>query len=67
MAKSKCYATALGGVSGKSPLSDFYKCLVGRGKAKKLTLVAESRKILIWSWAVFVYNTPFDASRFHIS
>lgn len=62
--RSRLFMSALGGVTGDSPLSDFYKRLVGRGKAKKLALVAASRKILIWSWAVFVNNTAFDASRF---
>ena len=63
--RSRLFMSALGGVTGDSPLSAFCKRLVGRGKAKKLALVAASRKILIWSWAVFVNNTAFDASRFH--
>lgn len=47
------YMGALGGVRGKNPLKPFYQRLVGRGKAKKVALVAAARKILVWSWAVF--------------
>jgi transposase len=63
--RSRLYMSALGGIKGKnSPLRAFYKRLVGRRKAKKLALVASARKILVWSWAVFKSNTPFDAARF---
>lgn len=48
--RSRLFMSALGGVSGNSALSDFYKRLVGRGKAKKLALIAASRKILIWKY-----------------
>jgi len=63
--RSRLYMSALGGIKGKnSPLRAFYQRLVGRGKAKKLALVAAARKILVWCWAVFKSNTPFDAARF---
>ena len=63
--RSRLYMGALGGIKGKnSPLRAFYNRLVGRGKAKKLALVASARKILVWSWAVYKSNTPFDAARF---
>ena len=63
--RSRLYMSALGGIKGKnSPLTDFYQRLVvGRGKPKKLALVAASRKILVWSWAVFKSDTPFDTAR----
>lgn len=51
---------ALGGVRGKNILSAFYQRLVGRGKAKRLALVASARKILVWAWAVFLSQTDFD-------
>ena len=55
---------ALGGVAGRSktsnPLKAFYQRLVGRGKAKKLALVAAAHKIIIWAWAVFVNEVDFD-------
>ena len=55
---------ALGGIKAKnSPLTAFYQRLVGRGKPKKVALVAASRKILVWSWAVFKSDTPFDTTR----
>ncbi len=57
------YMGALGGVGGNNPLRSFYKSLVGRGKPKKLALVAAARKILIWCWAVFRQGKPFDATR----
>lgn len=47
------YMGALGGVRGQNPLKPFYQGLVGRGKAKKLALVAAARKILVWSWTLF--------------
>jgi transposase len=57
------YMGALGGVGGNNPLRSFYKGLVGRGKPKKLALVAAARKILVWCWAVFRQGKPFDATR----
>lgn len=63
MIRNKLYMGALGGVRGKNVLADFYKRLVGRGKAKRLALVAAARKILVWSWAVFVKEVDFDATK----
>jgi len=64
--RSRLFMSALGGIKGKnSPLRAFYQRLVGRGKPKKLALVAAERKILIWSWMVFSTNTPFDTTRFN--
>jgi len=62
--RSKLFLGALGGVRGLNPLRTFYQSLLARGKAKKLALVAASRKILVWALAVFTHNTPFDPSRF---
>lgn len=58
------YMGALGGVRGKNPLKQFYSRMVTRGKAKRLALVAASRKILVWAWAIFRSRQPFDPSRF---
>ena len=44
-------------------MRDFYGRLVGRGKAKKLALIAAARKILIWAWAVYRAGTEFDLQR----
>jgi transposase len=59
------YMGALGALRGQNPLHDFYDRLVGRGKAKKLALVAASRKLLTWAWAIFatgaVWNPPLPA------
>jgi transposase len=63
--RSRLYVGALGGVGGNNPLRAFYQRLVGRGKPKKLALVAAARKILVWAWAVFRTNTPFDVTRFN--
>ena len=62
--RSRLYMCALGGVRGNNPLRAFYERLVGRGKPKKLALVAAARKIVVWCWAVFRSNIPFDAARF---
>ncbi len=61
--RHKLFMGALGGVRGHNPLRDFYRRLVGRGKAKKLALVAAARKILVWAWAVFRDNTIFNPQR----
>lgn len=47
------YMGALGGIRGTNPLHSFYQRLVGRGKAKKVALVAAARKILVWAWTIF--------------
>jgi transposase len=57
------YMGALGGVGGDNPLRLFYQRLLERGKAKKLALVACSRKILLWAWAIFNSGQPFDPQR----
>lgn len=57
------YMGALGASRGNNPLRAFYERLVGRGKAKKLALVAAARKLLTWAWAVFHAGTPFDATK----
>lgn len=54
------YMGALGALRGQNPLHDFYDRLVGRGKAKKLALVAASRKLLTWAWAIFSTNTIWN-------
>jgi transposase len=53
------YMSALGAIRGKNALRQFYQGLVGRGKAKKAALVAASRKILVWAWAVYRDQTDF--------
>lgn len=65
--RSRLYMSALGGIKGNNPLRAFYKRLVGRDKAKKVALVAGARKIVVWSWAVFRNDTPFDTARFENS
>jgi transposase len=62
--RAKLYCGALGGVRGNNPLKSFYHRLLAAGKAKKLALVACSRKVLTWVWALFTTNAPFDSSRF---
>src|SRR4029450_10332587 len=62
--RRRLFAAALGGTHGHNPLRAFYQRLVGRGKPKKLALVAAARKLLIWAWAVFHQHTTFEAARF---
>jgi len=61
------YMAALGGVSGHNALRAFYRTLVDRGKPKKVALIAAARKILVWAWAVFCSNSPFDPALHPIS
>lgn len=59
-ARSLLYLGSLGGIRGHNPLRNFYQRLVGRGKPKKVALVAGARKILVWAWVVFSRGVPFD-------
>jgi transposase len=59
----RLFLGALGGVRGQNVLRDFYKRLVGRGKAKKVALIAAARKIVVWAWAVFRDHTIFDPAK----
>jgi transposase len=61
------YMGALGALRGQNPLHAFYDRLVGRGKAKKLALVAASRKLLTWSWAIFASGTVWNPALFAAS
>jgi transposase len=61
--RAALYMASLGGIRGHNPLRTFYQGLVSRGKAKRLALVAASRKILTWAWAVFKQATTFDPTR----
>lgn len=60
------YMGALSAVHGQNPLQTFYQRLVGRGKAKKLVVVAAARKLLSWAWILFSrqadWNPDFHAS-----
>jgi len=55
------YMGAMGALRGANPVRAFYQRLVGRGKPKKVALVAAMRKVL--AWAVFHSGTPFDAAK----
>jgi transposase len=61
--RRRLFMSALGGVRHANALRAFYLRLVGRGKAKKLALVAAARKLLVWAWAVFRRGTAFDSTR----
>jgi transposase len=60
------YMGALGGVRGNNPLKPFYQRLVGRGKAKKVALVAAARKILVWAWTLFSRQIDWNPDFHHI-
>jgi transposase len=57
--RPRLYMGALGGVKGDNALRVFYQRLVGRGKRKKVALVAAARKIVVWAWAVFRDQSDF--------
>ncbi len=61
--RCRLFMSALGGIRGTNALRAFYQRLVGRGKAKKVALVAAARKILVWAWAVYRQRAAFDPSR----
>ena len=61
--RSRLYMGALGALRGHNPVRAFYDHLVGRGKAKKLALVAAARKIVVWAWVVFHTDIPFAATK----
>lgn len=61
--RRRLFLGALGGIRGKNVLRTFYQRLVGRGKKKKVALIAGARKILVWAWAVFRDHTTFDPSK----
>jgi transposase len=54
------YMGALSAVHGHNPLHVFYKRLVGRGKAKKVAVVAAAHKLLTWAWVLFSRQTTWD-------
>jgi transposase len=61
--RRKLYMGALGGIRGQNPLRAFYQRLVGRGKQKRVALVAAERKLLVWAWKVFQTQTDFDPAK----
>ena len=62
--RRKLFMGTLGGIRGRNPLRAFYQRLVGRGKQKKVALVAATRKVLVWAWKVFQTQTDFDLTKF---
>ena len=58
------YMGALSAVHGRgahwAPLHAFYQRLVGRGKAKKLVVVAAARKLLTWAWTLFSRQSAWN-------
>ena len=61
--RADLYMAALGGVRGNNALRHFYQRLLDNGKAKRLALVACARKVLVWAWAVFRAQLPFDPAK----
>lgn len=54
------YMGALSAVHGHNPLHTFYERLVGRGKPRKVAVVAAARKLLTWAWVLFSRQTTWD-------
>ncbi len=59
-ARRLLYMGALSAVHGRNPLHLFYERLVGRGKARKLVVVAAARKLLVWAWTLFSRQTEWN-------
>ena len=60
--RTALYMAALSGVRHNSVLKAFYERLVGRGKAKKVALVASMRKLLVWLNALMRDGQPWQAT-----
>lgn len=59
--RRRLFLCALGGQNAKGgPLVAFYQGLLSRNKPKMVALIASARKILVWSWAIFRSDRPFD-------
>ena len=58
--RTALYMAALSGVRHNSVLKAFYEGLVGRGKAKKVALVASMRKLLVWLNALVRDGQPWQ-------
>lgn len=60
------YMGALSAVRGRgahwAPLRPFYQRLVGRGKPKKLGIVAAARKLLTWAWTLFSRQIEWNSA-----
>lgn len=56
------YMGALSAVRGHNPLRPFYQRLVGRGKPKKLGVVAAARKLLTWAWTLFSRRVEWNSA-----
>ena len=61
--RRRLFMGTLGGIRGRNPLRAFYERLVGRGKKKKVALVAAARKLLVWAWKVFQSDSVFDPAK----
>ena len=58
------YMGALSAVHGRNPLHIFYERLVGRGKPRKVAVVAAAHKLLTWAWTLFLRQTTWNPA-FH--
>lgn len=61
--RADLYMGAIGGIRGNNPLRTYYERMIHRGKAHKVAVVACSRKLLVWAWAIFSSGQPFDPQR----
>jgi transposase len=61
--RADLYMGATGGIRGHNPLRTHYERMIHRGKAHKVAVVACSRKLLVWAWAIFSSGQPFDPQR----
>lgn len=61
--RRRLFMGVLGGIRGQNALRAFYQRLVGRGKKRKVALVAATRKLMVWAWKVFQSQTDFDPAK----
>jgi transposase len=62
--RATLYWAVMTAIRGDNHVHTVYNSFLGRNKPKKVALVACSRKMLVWAWAIFTQGTTFDPSRF---
>lgn len=61
--RRQLFMASLGGTRGANALGAYYRHLLGRGKKKMVALIACARKLVVWAWAVFITEQPFDPAK----
>ena len=60
LVRKMLFVCALSAIRTRTPFQDFYVRLLGRGKPKKVALVAVMHKLARTIWAIIYYGQPYD-------